>query len=329
MRVAVSRFDPIHSSLRTTLQPLPYPASLLQTYPTLFALSNRTLSPCCPGHPSLLRARYRSCPSAVRQSRPGANPPSRRRLPCLRNFYQFAYLTTDLTLLSPSLSSSLFTMTTQLPPVAPTPSNPATTDHAARLESKPTTSAAGAAELARTKISLHAALRQFPDFPIPGIDFVDILPLFASHSLHTSLIRALELQVLHFNNGIRPDVVVGLDARGFLFGPSLALRLGSSFAPVRKRGKLPGPTKEAPFDKEYGQDFFQIQSDAISKGQTVLVVDDIIATGGSAQAAGKLVEQLGGNLIGYLFILELDFLKGRDKLNAPVVTLLSDEGKSD
>jgi len=216
-------------------------------------------------------------------------------------------------------------MPAQQPDVAPPPSTSPATDNATRLQSQPTTSAASASELASTKISLRAALRQFPDFPIPGIDFVDILPLFASHSLHTSLIRALELQVLLFKNGVRPDVIVGLDARGFLFGPSLALSLGASFAPVRKRGKLPGPTEEASFEKEYGQDFFQIQSDAVTKGQKVLVVDDIIATGGSAEAAGKLVRQLGGDLIGYLFILELDFLKGRDKLDAPVVTLLSDD----
>ena len=134
-------------------------------------------------------------------------------------------------------------------------------------------------QLASTKISLRAALRQFPDFPIPGINFVDILPLFATHSLHTSLIRALELQVIDSFQGIKPDVIVGLDARGFLFGPSLALALGAGFAPVRKRGKLPGPTEEAAFEKEYGTDYFQIQSDAIKKGQKVLVVDDIIATG--------------------------------------------------
>ncbi len=105
------------------------------------------------------------------------------------------------------------------------------------------------------------------------------MPLFADYQLHASLIRALELQVLFFNGGVKPDVVVGLDARGFLFGPSLALRLGASFAPVRKRGKLPGPTVEAAFEKEYGQDYFQIQGDAVKKGQNVLVVDDIIATG--------------------------------------------------
>lgn len=84
---------------------------------------------------------------------------------------------------------------------------------------------------------------------------------------------------MQISHGVIPEVIVGLDARGFLFGPSLALRLGASFAPVRKRGKLPGPTHEASFEKEYGLDFFQIQSDAVKKGQTVLVVDDIIATG--------------------------------------------------
>ncbi|KIM97855.1 hypothetical protein OIDMADRAFT_203073 [Oidiodendron maius Zn] len=202
---------------------------------------------------------------------------------------------------------------------------PSSTDHASRLESQPPSAAASASELARAKVELQAALRHFADFPIPGIDFVDILPLFANPALHASLIRALELQVRAFNDGKAPDVIVGLDARGFLFGPSLALRLGASFAPVRKPGKLPGPTEQASFEKEYGQDFFQIQKDAIRPGQTVLVVDDIIATGGSASAAGKLVEQLGGTLIGFLFILELDFLKGRDKLNGPVLTLLRDE----
>jgi len=196
------------------------------------------------------------------------------------------------------------------------------TENATRRD--PSTSSSSTSELTSVTLKLRQSLRQFPDFPIPGIDFVDILPLFASHSLHESLIRALELQVLLFSNGKKPDIVVGLDARGFLFGPGLALRLGAGFAPVRKRGKLPGPTEEASFDKEYGQDYFQIQKDAIKPGQTVLVVDDIIATGGSAQAAGKLVEQLGGNLMGYLFILELDFLKGRERLNAPVATLLRD-----
>lgn len=150
------------------------------------------------------------------------------------------------------------------------------------------------------------------------------MPLFSDPKLHTSLIRALELQVQTFYDGKCPDVIVGLDARGFLFGPSLALRLGAGFAPVRKRNKLPGPTFEASYEKEYGADHFQIQKDAVKKGQSVLIVDDIIATGGSAQAAGKLVEEAGGIIIGYLFILDIEFLKGCDKLNAPTSILLSE-----
>ncbi|KAF1846341.1 adenine phosphoribosyltransferase [Cucurbitaria berberidis CBS 394.84] len=179
-----------------------------------------------------------------------------------------------------------------------------------------------AAELASLKIKLQSSLRQFPDFPEPGILFEDILPIFANPELHEGLLRALELAVEKSGWG-KPDVVVGLDARGFLFGPSLALRLGASFVPVRKRGKLPGPCETAEFQKEYGSDFFQMQADAVKQGQKVLVVDDIIATGGSAAAAGSLVTKLGGTVAGYVFILELDFLKGRDKLDAPVYTLLT------
>lgn len=104
--------------------------------------------------------------------------------------------------------------------------------------------------------------------------------MFADPDLHEGLLRALELAVQkEFVGAGKPDVVVGLDARGFLFGPSLALRLGASFVPVRKRGKLPGPCETAEFQKEYGSDFFQMQADAVKSGQKVLVVDDIIATG--------------------------------------------------
>ncbi len=138
---------------------------------------------------------------------------------------------------------------------------------------------AGASELARTKIALLGALKHFSDFPIPGIKFIDILPLFQDPVIHTALLRALELQVLEFGDDAKPDVVVGLDARGFLFGPSLALRLDASFVPVRKKGKMPGPCVTAAYEKEYGTDFFQMQEGAVKPGQKVLVVDDIIATG--------------------------------------------------
>ncbi|KAK3726007.1 adenine phosphoribosyltransferase [Vermiconidia calcicola] len=189
-------------------------------------------------------------------------------------------------------------------------------------------SATSSSELTSLKVKLQAGLRQFPDFPSPGILFEDIMPLFSSHSLHTDLIRALELQiadVFQTSTGEKSDidVIVGLEARGFLFGPSLALRLGAGFVPVRKQGKLPGSCETEGYEKEYGPDNFQMQSDAIKKGQKVVVVDDIIATGGSAAAAGKLVRKLGGDLLGYVFMMELDFLKGRAKLDAPVHTLFA------
>jgi adenine phosphoribosyltransferase len=127
-------------------------------------------------------------------------------------------------------------------------------------------------------MKLTEALRHFADFPIKGIDFVDIMPLFMDPSTHTLLNTSLDLQLRQsFHH--TPDVVVGLDARGFLFGPALALQHGVGFAPVRKKGKLPGPCVTAAYEKEYGTDLFQMQQDAIQPGQNVLIVDDIIATG--------------------------------------------------
>ena len=136
------------------------------------------------------------------------------------------------------------------------------------------------AELASLKLKLRTALRQFPDFPSPGVLFEDILPIFADPSLHEALIRCLELHILELY-GEKPDLIVGLEARGFLFGPSLALRMGLSFVPVRKKGKLPGPCETQSYEKEYGPDYFQIQADSLKQGQRVVVVDDIIATGTS------------------------------------------------
>ena len=109
----------------------------------------------------------------------------------------------------------------------------------------------------------------------------------------------------------------------------MALRLNAGFVPVRKQGKLPGPVETAAFEKEYGQDHFQIQSEAIKNGQRVLIVDDLIATGGSAAAAGTLVKQAGGNLMGYLFLIELGFLNGREKLDAPVYTVLKGQDEEE
>jgi adenine phosphoribosyltransferase len=144
--------------------------------------------------------------------------------------------------------------------------------------SESSSSASGPAELSDLKVRLRNALRQYPDFPSKGILFEDIMPIFSSPKLHADLVKALELEVrAKFDK--TPDVIVGLESRGFLFGPSLALRLDAGFVPIRKQGKLPGKLETEGYEKEYGTDFFQIQSDAIAKGQTVLVVDDIMATG--------------------------------------------------
>ncbi|PLN77717.1 adenine phosphoribosyltransferase 1 [Aspergillus taichungensis] len=216
--------------------------------------------------------------------------------------------------------------------MTPPVSDPVSTqspDAAAQVAGQSSSHASRSAELSSLKIKLHAALRQFPDFPSPGILFEDILPIFADPTLHESLVRCLELHILETHADQKPDVIVGLEARGFLFGPSLALRLGAGFVPVRKQGKLPGPCETQGYEKEYGQDFFQMQAGSIKPGQKVLVVDDIIATGGSAQAGGELVKKMGGELMGFIFMLELDFLKGREKLSAPVYTLLTGQEKKD
>jgi len=201
----------------------------------------------------------------------------------------------------------------------------------ARSESHATATSSqlsGPQALPELKARIKAGLRTYPDFPKKGILFEDIFPLFSSHNLHQDLIRAYELQIVEsFGHSNKPDVIVGLDARGFLFGPTLALRFGAGFVPVRKQGKLPGRIETATFEKEYGTDTFAMQADAVQSGQKVLIVDDLIATGGSASAAGTLVEKCGGTLLGYIFIIELTFLKGRSKLNAPVYTLL--ESQSD
>lgn len=166
---------------------------------------------------------------------------------------------------------------------------------------------------------LKGSLKQFPDFPEKGILFEDFLPIFANPDLFRKLVRAFQLHL----GDTKVDYIVGLESRGFLFGPALALALNSGFIPVRKPGKLPGPTLRAEFKKEYGADAFEIQENVIPKGAKVVVVDDILATGGSASAAGELISKAGADVIEYLFVMELDFLKGRNNLKSPAFTLLS------
>lgn len=172
---------------------------------------------------------------------------------------------------------------------------------------------------------LKAALKQYPNFPTEGILFEDFLPIFQDPVLFKKLVDAFKMHLETTFTEKKVDYIVGLESRGFLFGPSLALAMGVGFVPVRKAGKLPGECVKAVYQKEYGQDEFEIQKNAIPAGANIVIVDDIIATGGSASAAEELVRKVGANIIEYDFVMELDFLKGRDKLNAPVFTLLSSQ----
>jgi len=174
--------------------------------------------------------------------------------------------------------------------------------------------------------SLKAFIVVQPDFPKKGINFLDWLSILrtplAFETLITHFVHHLTSQTLLRSPSKKIDVVVGLDARGFLIGPIIALRLGASFVPVRKKGKLPGACDAATYVKEYGVDSFEMQVGAIQPGQTVVVIDDLIATGGSAKAAGELVAKQGGMTVEYVFIIELLFLNGKDDLDAPVYSLI-------
>jgi len=176
---------------------------------------------------------------------------------------------------------------------------------------------------------IESHLTSHPDFPKKGIVFLDIFPLLRNHvvfeTLITHFVHRLTSHTIPNSPTKKVDVIVGLDARGFLLGPIIALRLGAAFVPVRKRGKLPGECVSASYEKEYGTDVFEMQADAIKPGQTVVVIDDLIATGGSAKAAGELIAKLGGKTLEYLFIIELLFLNGGSKLDAPIYSIVQSD----
>ncbi len=164
---------------------------------------------------------------------------------------------------------------------------------------------------------LKAAIRDVPDFPKDGILFKDITPILSDIGLYRRVMDAMAEGWGHV------DVVVGMESRGFLFGPGIAERLNAGFAPARKHGKLPHATEALTFDLEYGSATLELHVDAFPAGSRVLVVDDLLATGGTAAATKELVERLGGELVGYSFVIELGFLDGREKLAAPVRSLLT------
>src|SRR5580693_8659894 len=156
---------------------------------------------------------------------------------------------------------------------------------------------------------LKALIRSVPDFPKPGILFYDITTLLKDKTGFAQLIDAFA--AYYIDKHI--DLVLGIEARGFIFGPALAYRLNAGFVPVRKPGKLPAETARVTYDLEYGTDALEIHLDAIEPGQNVLIVDDLLATGGTMEATVKLVRQLGARIVGLAFAIELDFLNGRDR----------------
>jgi len=166
---------------------------------------------------------------------------------------------------------------------------------------------------------LKKLVREVPDFPKPGILFYDITTLLKDKLGFARLIDALTEH--YINHDI--DLVLGIEARGFIFGPALAYRLNAGFVPVRKPKKLPSEVLQWKYDLEYGQDTLEIHKDAIKPGQRVLICDDLLATGGTAKAAAGMTEALGGTICGLGFVVELDALKGREKLgNYEVFSLL-------
>ena len=157
--------------------------------------------------------------------------------------------------------------------------------------------------------ALKALVRTVPDFPKPGILFYDITTLLKDK---TGFARLIDAFAGHYIER-KVDLVLGIEARGFIFGPALAYRLNAGFVPVRKPGKLPAETVRVTYDLEYGSDALEIHRDAIQPGQRVVLVDDLLATGGTMEATVKLARQLGGEIVGLAFAVELDFLKGRNR----------------
>lgn len=168
---------------------------------------------------------------------------------------------------------------------------------------------------------LKGSIRNIPDFPQEGIQFKDITTLLSKPD---ALRLTADLLAHPFYNA-RVDRVIGLESRGFIFGPGLARDLNAGFIPVRKAGKLPYDTVSATYELEYGEDTLEIHADAVQPGERILIHDDLIATGGSAAAATNLIHQLGGVVVGYSFIIELTDLRGRSKLpeEAVIETLIS------
>ena len=168
-------------------------------------------------------------------------------------------------------------------------------------------------------MDIESCIRKIPDYPKKGILFYDITPLLGNGKAFQQVIDAMYEQT----KDLRPTKIVSAEARGFIFGAPLALRFGIGFVPIRKPGKLPYKTVSASYDLEYGSNTLCMHEDALTAGDRALIVDDVLATGGTAQAMAKLVEQQGAAVAGFALLMELDALKGREKLGGvPVHSLL-------
>ena len=166
---------------------------------------------------------------------------------------------------------------------------------------------------------IEKAIRNVPDFPKPGIQFKDITPVLADARLFAA---SIDMLTADFQAGM-VDAVVGIDARGFIFAAAAALKLQAGFIPVRKKGKLPFNTHEQSYELEYGTNTIAIHTDALKPTSRVLLIDDLLATGGTAEAAARLVEKVGAKILQISFVIELSFLKGRDRLKPfPVRSLV-------
>ena len=169
---------------------------------------------------------------------------------------------------------------------------------------------------------LKTYIRDIRDFPKPGIVFKDITPLLADHAAFASAVH----QLIDAFEGQRIDRVCGVEARGFILAAPIAYKFGAGFTPVRKAGKLPWEVEREEYELEYGTELLEIHRDAVSPGERVLIVDDVLATGGTAAASGRLVEKLGAEVVGFGFLIELAFLGGRQQLDGrDVVSLVTYE----
>jgi adenine phosphoribosyltransferase len=167
---------------------------------------------------------------------------------------------------------------------------------------------------------VRAAIRDVPDFPRPGILFKDITPVLAD----AKLMRSVTHHFVSAYGSQNIDIVAGIESRGFILGGALAVALGAGFVPIRKSGKLPHECVRVEYDLEYGSDALEAHTDAVARGSRVLVVDDVLATGGTARAAVDLIRQLGGDVAGVAFLLELQFLHGRRRLADVPVGAIAD-----